>query len=220
MGEHTLVALQERLKQGIPAGDVLLRAVEVKAGRHAGEVILRVAAARKDRLADIALLLLYAGRPPLYRAWAEVYGLAPEVRWAEGETLPYFDSPIERTLLAAIAEELGPGERIYVDCEADAETRLGMSWGFPEPVTRAGFLLYGLGFTWFKAWYYPEGMWEGGQKLQAEKPVDEAAAQRHRDRWQKEIQRFLKRAASLPEHPFVARAVARAHQWLAMHTSS
>ncbi|MHA1209321.1 MAG: DUF1122 family protein [Candidatus Freyarchaeota archaeon] len=32
-----------------------------------------------------------------------------------------------------------------------------------------GYKLFQLGFTWFKDWYFAEGFWEGGVKLQGEK---------------------------------------------------
>lgn len=41
----------------------------------------------------------------------------------------------------------------------------------PEVITHLGFLLFNNGCTWFKEWFLPEGGFEGGQKLQGEKPV-------------------------------------------------
>lgn len=207
-------AIRRHFETGVSGGEAVLHAVETRPGRNAGETIVRVAASRDGTAADVAFLLLYAGRPPLYRPWVEVYGQTAEVRWPDGHTITFFDSPLERALLETIAAELGPGERIYVDCEGDAETRLGMNWGIPEPITRAGFILYTLGFTWFKAWYYPEGLREGGQKLQAEKPINPEAARRHWERWHRAIRRFLERGNTLPDHPYVTKAVERARRWL------
>ena len=206
---HTLI---QRLQAGIPANGGRLVATQVRPGRHREEQVVEVAAVRDHRSAYVAMLLVYAGRPPYYRPWVEIFAQASEVRWPDAPE-PFLDSAWERALLAAVAAALGPGGAVYVDCEADAETRLAMNWGIPEPLTRAGALLYDLGFTWFKAWYYPEGFWEGGQKLQAEKPVDAAAAQRHREALAREIRRFLDRATTLPDHPYVRRALERGQRW-------
>jgi hypothetical protein len=71
--------------------------------------------------------------------------------------------------------------------------------------------LFRRGFTWFKDWYFPEGFMEGDQKLQAEKPIDEHASQRHRARWVREINVFIERAGPNPgEQRIIADALHRA----------
>ncbi len=209
--------LLDRLQAGLSVDGMTVRAVEVHPGRFREERIVKVAARRGAHDAYVAMLMVYAGRPPLYRPWVEVYAQVPYIRWPDGSTTPFLDAPAERVLLTAVGNVLGPGGCVYVDCEADDETRLGMSWGVPEPVTRVGVILWELGFTWFKAWYYPEGLREGGQKLQAEKPVDAEAARRHRARWVREVERFLARAPSLADHSYVRRALERAQRWLATY---
>ncbi len=205
--------LLEQLRGGIDVEHILLVAGEEREGRFREERVVRLVARRSGETAYVAMMLVYAGRPPLYRPWVEVYAQVPTIEWPSGATVPFFDGAVERALLATIAQHLGPGGCVYVDCESDDETRLGMNWGIPEPLTRVGGLLYGMGFTWFKAWYYPEGLREGGQKLQAEKPVDATAAARHRARWAAEIQRFVERAAYLPKHPYIQNALTRARAW-------
>lgn len=202
-------SLVQRLREGIPVGRFRLFAAEVRPGRFVEETWLKVEVADGDVRSPLLNLMLYRGRPPYYRPWVEIFAQQPRVRLNE-YMLTYFGSPLEEALLAAVAAVLGPGGRIFVECEADEETLQGMRWGFPEAATRLGFLLFRLGFTWFKGWYYPEGMREGGQKLQAEKPVDEAARERHLRTLREDALRFLARGRDFPPHPIVARAMERA----------
>ena len=203
-------ALLQRLQQGVPVGDLSLVALETRPGRFVEETYLALGVTDGRERVPVADLILYRGRPPYYRAWVEIFAQRPTVPLGEA-TLNYFDSGLEKALLNAVAAALGPGERLFVDCEADAETLQGIRWGFPEVVTRLGFLLYQLGFTWFKGWYYPEGFREGGQKLQAEKPVDENTRFRHERGLEESVHLFLARVDDLPPHPAVARAIERAH---------
>ena len=59
--------------------------------------------------------------------------------------------------------------------------------------TRLGYQLYKRGFTWFKVWYYPEGFYEGGQKIQAEKPVSRERMLQHVKQHLEEIREFMER---------------------------
>jgi hypothetical protein len=61
----------------------------------------------------------------------------------------------------------------------------------PPVLTRLGYRLFLLGFTWFKDWYFSSRGHEGGQKLQGEKPLDDSARRRHLDRIKSEAELFL-----------------------------
>jgi hypothetical protein len=89
--------------------------------------------------------------------------------------------------------------------------------GFPPPVTRLGFILFRLGFTWFKDWYFPEGLMEGGQKLQGEKPADNEAMIRHLKEIRQEVKIFLEGIpAAKGTHPILRHAVERGERVLEM----
>lgn len=80
----------------------------------------------------------------------------------------------------------------------------------PPPVSRLGYKLFKLGFTWFKDWYFAEGFWEGRQKLQGEKPNDESRIRQFKQIYI-EVEAFLEKEQSLGEHEWYAvRAVVRA----------
>ena len=194
-------ALLQRLQEGLPVSDLAIVALDARPGRFAEEAVVSVGGSDGQNRAPLAALILYRGR-------VEIFAQRPCIS-LDNRRLPFFDSPLEQALLSTVADALGPGDRVFVDCEADEETLMGMRWGVPEVITRAGYHLYRLGFTWFKSWYYPEGFREGGQKLQAEKPVDETARARHVRVLYESVQHFLARAHDLPPHPVVARALER-----------
>ncbi len=107
-----------------------------------------------------------------YKPWVELFGISPLLNFGN-RPVKYFDSTIEDKILELFSKFLGPGGKIYVECEQDIETLFVLTRNFPIPVSRLGFKLFKNGFTWFKDWYFPEGYLEGGRKLQGEKPLDE-----------------------------------------------
>jgi hypothetical protein len=131
----------------------------------------------------------YVGQKPYYRPWVELFCInhRPKV----GGNFDYRDSKIERSLLDAFTRPLGPGGKIFVEYYFDKETAYGLCCGFPVAVTRQGHLLFELGFTWFKDWYFSEGGHEGGQKLQGEKPLSDACRCTHLWKIRSEIESFL-----------------------------
>ena len=93
--------------------------------------------------------------------------------------------------LKIFANSLGNGEKIYVEYIDDKETSFGLTYNFPPAITRLGYILFNLGFTWFKDWYFPEGGSEGGQKLQGEKPLNEEFKKKHLKKIHKDVEIFL-----------------------------
>ena len=126
----------------------------------------------------LLVIKFFGGRQPFYRRWVEVFSTLPEVRLSN-TVFRFANSNIERDLIRCLSDLLGPGERLFIEYLYDFETRKALELGTPPHLTRLGFILFENGFTWFKDWYYPEGFMEGGPKLQAEKPIDEGARQRH-----------------------------------------
>ncbi|MCQ4448433.1 MAG: DUF1122 family protein [Sulfolobales archaeon] len=104
----------------------------------------------------------FHGRPPFYPKWIElIYDPWPRKEGLEVE------------LFRALAEELGPGGRLFVVYLKDEKTTGLLYRGFHPVDTPLGMSLLRAGFTWFKDWYFPEGGAEGGMKLQANLPVSD-----------------------------------------------
>ncbi|MFB3763678.1 MAG: DUF1122 family protein [Methanotrichaceae archaeon] len=146
-------------------------------GAHSLEVYL------KDGASDIGVfcMAIFPGRGPRYRPWIDIFCINYE----------YYDSDIENALLEAFCSALGPGEKIFIEYYCDHETSYGLAMGIPPVLSRQGYKLFNLGFTWFKDWYFSEGGHEGGQKLQGEKPLDKAARIKHLKQMKGEIQSFV-----------------------------
>lgn len=123
----------------------------------------------------------FCGRPP-YRAWLELFDIDPLL-------FPRLEGAIYDWASAA----LGAAEPLYVEYLWDLETVMLLDRGAPPVLTRVGFELLRRGFTWFKVWYYPEGFMEGGAKLQAEKPLNEAQRRRNLEEVCSEARTFAER---------------------------
>jgi len=140
--------------------------------------------------ARLLVVKCFAGRPPYYARWVEVFAVLPEVE-VGGRRTPFAGSELEALLLGLLAERLRGGESLFIEYTYDAETSKLLRLGAPPAATRLGFLLFQLGFTWFKDWYFPEGFMEGGPKLQCEKPASEEARLRHLSRLKEEVAAFV-----------------------------
>ncbi|MBS7251933.1 MAG: DUF1122 family protein [Candidatus Freyarchaeota archaeon] len=159
-----------------------------------------------SRLLDVKV---FYGRPPYHTPWIEFFNIIPPTVLG-GEKLEFFDSPIENELLTVFSQALSEGESIFVEYYEDEETRKQLGAGLPPPVSRLGYKLFMLGFTWFKDWYFAEGFWEGGQKLQGEKPNRESKSRQLASIYI-EAKSFLEKQQSQEKHDwYQVRAVVRA----------
>ncbi len=142
--------------------------------------------------AGIPFLVLkcFAGRPPHYARWIEVFSVLPKIN-VGGCKIPFAGSELEALLLDLLARELEGGEALFIEYTYDPETSRLLELGAPPVVTRLGFLLFQLGFTWFKDWYFPEGFMEGSPKLQCEKPMNEEARLKHLAKLKEEVTAFI-----------------------------
>ena len=126
--------------------------------------------------------LLYAkvfhGRPPEYLPWVELFGITEQLTLGSGKTT-YFDSPFEDCILKLFADNLGAGAKMFVEYYNDEETKTQLDAGVPIVMSRLGYKMLKLGFTWFKDWYFAEGHKEGNQKLQGEKPLNSDRRRKH-----------------------------------------
>jgi len=182
-----LEKLKRELARGVEAGPYLVYAKQFTPGRFVEEENTRILVARGGREAHLLFLKLFHGRPPHYAPWVELYA----INWEPLPGLRYADSALERKLLSLVAGHLPPGGKIHVEYLGDRETEEQLQRGYPEPASRLGYLLFTLGFTWLKDWYFPEGFLEGEFKLQGEKPLTEADRERQLSRAAAALRRFL-----------------------------
>jgi hypothetical protein len=134
-------------------------------------------------------LKIYSGQKPYYNPWIEITNINLTLKL--GRKIKYYDSIIESDILRLFSNYLNNSEKIFVEYSNDPETSYGLTYNFPIVTTRLGFILFNLGYTWFKDWYFPEGGNEGGQKLQGEKPVNEISKKGHIVNINHEIKKFL-----------------------------
>ncbi len=175
--------LVSRLRKGLKVGDLRILCREPKRGRFAQEFNLDIFAQNGGSAEPLLHVKVFLGRGH-YRDWVEIFGISGEVF---GES--YFGSEVESAILDELCSITG---RVFVEYFDDMETVRELSLGVPPALSRLGFELAKRGFTWFKDWYFPEGLMEGGHKLQAEKPADERAVLRHLKELEREFEGFLR----------------------------
>lgn len=168
--------LIERLKEGIEIdGGKLLRA-RVKKGRFAQELNL-------DLYLDGRSLLhakLFLGRGP-YREWVELFGLSREI----------YGTDLEGKILDLFSPYTG---RLFIEYFEDLRTAEELKRGVPPALSRLGFELAKRGFTYVRDWYIPEGLMEGGHKLQGERAESEDVQEKRFKRLEEELGEFLRRS--------------------------
>jgi hypothetical protein len=206
----------EELKIGIRVDGFLMQAGKITPGRFAEEENAEVHLKRGDFEAYLLTAKVFHGRGKHLRPWVELFNINRPVEIG-GEPGRFFGSVLEEALLKLFSAHIPPGGSIFVEYYGDPETARCLSLGFPPPVTRLGFRLFELGFTWFKDWYFCEGYLEGGQKLQADRPMDEAARNRHMKNIEVEAKEFLSKMPR-PEkaEEFEKKAAERARRILSL----
>jgi hypothetical protein len=192
------------LQRGLEGPGFMVYAGPAVPGRFGVEEDLEVLLKTPGAGGHLLFLKLYHGRGPHHLPWAELFGIE--------ET--FYGSKWERRLLEHLSGHLGAGSAIFVEYEGDEETKEGLARGVPPAAARLGFMLYRLGFTWFKDWYFPEGALEGGRKLQGEKPVDGEARGRHVLSIRDELGAFLREASACSADAVIKNAVERARRLL------
>jgi len=200
--------------KGVVVDGLTAYAKNVSTGRFQEDVNLDVYLSGVKGEESLLYIKVFHGRKPYYRPWVEFYGISGNIKLETG-LIEYFDSILEHELLSLFSQFMGPGGNIFVEYYNDEETSRQLERGFPPPVTRLGYRLFKLGFTWFKDWYFPEGFMEGGQKLQGEKPMNEEVRNRHLKETYVEAAAFLKKWEPLGiNEKYIARAVERAKRIL------
>lgn len=171
------------------------RAVEVLPGRYVWERNLTLHLNGRF----VMYLKVFRGHS-YYRPWVEAFEIEDWFHTVEEE----------RELYALIFEKSPPLSRIFVEYSSDPETERALRLGVPPELSRLGYNLLKVGYRNLRNWYYPEGLKEGGPKLQGEKLAE---GYRPRDPTE-EIRRFIRTANR--EYPEVERALRRVEEVLSL----
>jgi hypothetical protein len=185
-----LEELLSRLEKGMQVGEGFVYSQSVRACGPSGIMSLDLRLRKEGRDEHLLCLAIFPGRKPRLPPWIELFCL-PGGSSASSAEESYYGSALEDSLLTALCSALGPGGRIFVEYQRDCETACSLVLGVPPALTRLGSKLLRLGFTWFKDWYFSEGGREGGQKLQAEKPLHEEARKDQMERLMSQARDFL-----------------------------
>lgn len=170
--------LHDDLTMGITIEKRTLSCSPFTQGRSKKEKCTTILIQDADYSVALMDVVFFSGIKPWYHPWIEI--TYPDKYTIEdgAKKITYFDSITEKTLIQLFCQSLPPAGKIFVSYEIDDETRKGLMMKIPPVLTRLGFLLYNSGCTWFKDWYFPEGGFEGGQKLQGEKSLTKLQKER------------------------------------------
>ncbi|GAB6065768.1 DUF1122 family protein [Aquifex pyrophilus] len=171
--------LKRRLEEGIKTDLGKLSLKRFSRGRFVEEFNLDLSVDGESLLT----VKVFLGRKPHYGPWAEIFGIRPQVK---GKS--FFGSSCEREVYKLFSSYF---PKIFVEYFEDRETAKELQRGVPPALSRMGFELLKLGYTYFRDWYIPEGLMEGGHKIQAEKPRDEETREKHLSRLEEELKAFL-----------------------------
>ncbi len=182
----------EELEKGFSRSWIRVKTLSLEPGRFKGLYKTTLLLEAGGSAARVASLMVFCGRPPFYRPWAEVFNINPDIPVERGGYMPFTDTRLEDVFLDAVTLFSPPGSAFYIEYNWDEETTRELDMGVPAPASRLGYKLFQRGFTWFKVWYHPEGFLEGGQKIQAEKPLTADAKVRQLESLRLELEGFLK----------------------------
>nr|MDO8079484.1 DUF1122 family protein [Candidatus Freyarchaeota archaeon] len=204
-----LEKVADQISKGVVVDDYVIYAKGISKGRFREEINLGLYLKQGELEGRILDIKVFYGRPPYHSPWVEFFNISNALRLGD-KTIEYFGTVFEDKLLSIFSQALNEGESIFIEYYEDEETRRQLGAGLPPPVSRLGYKLFELGFTWFKDWYFAEGFWEGGQKLQGEKPDDESRSRQLKEIY-KEVKNFLEKKQSSGEYEwYVVRAIVRA----------
>ena len=179
--QKSVEGLLKKLKEGVKAGEFTIFCEDPKPGRFAEEFNLDLAVSKDGEHTHLLHAKVFGGRG-YYREWVEIFGIKREVMG-----VPYFGSELEKTILDLFSFT----GRIFVEYFEDKETTRELSMGVPPALSRLGFDLAMRGYTWFKDWYFPEGLMEGGHKLQGEKTDRKEVQVKRLDKLRRDLGSFL-----------------------------
>ncbi len=205
--------LEEAIKKiikGIKINNFIIYAKRISKGRFLEEENLDIYIKREKLEKHLLYIKIFHGRKPYYKPWIEFFGINTKIDLG-GRIINYFDSIFEYKLLSFFSKFLNKGGKIFIEYYGDEETRKQLEAGIPPSITRLGYKLFKLGFTWFKDWYFPEGFMEGEQKLQAEKPMNDEEKNRQIEQIKDEVEKFLEKIRKLNKHEsYMIKSIERA----------
>ena len=169
-------------KGGINTPYGVIKLERIKQGRFVEEFNLDLSLEGESLLT----MKVFLGRKPYYGEWVEVFGIKPKLKG----NYSFFGSPVEEAILNSIAPYFS---KVFMEYFEDKETAKELQKGVPPALSRMGYELLRRGYTYFRDWYIPEGLMEGGHKIQAEKPKNEEIRERHLQRIQEEFEAFRKK---------------------------
>ncbi|UCG29135.1 MAG: DUF1122 family protein [candidate division WOR-3 bacterium] len=178
------------LNSGISVNGAVIKIHSIVQGRFREEQNVRLHYQSHEGEEYLLYVKIFHGRPPEYLPWVELYGMNTHI-CVDGKPVVYFDSAFEDTILHTFSKNLRPGARIFVEYLDDIETREQLRRGFPAVLSRLGYKMFKLGYTWFKDWYFPEGYLEGTQKLQAETALNQNHRSSHLKAIADDVSRFM-----------------------------
>ncbi|MEF8873874.1 MAG: DUF1122 family protein [Candidatus Thermoplasmatota archaeon] len=182
----------QKLKKGARVKEFTVLGEEFREGRMSRQKYFDLNLRLGEEKKKLMQLSVYHGKPPHYKPWIELFSIDPKLIFEE-KTIHFFGSDIETFILNTFSDSLGDGGRIFIEYQHDKSTREELSVGIPEVCTRLGFKLFRRDFTWFKDWYFAEGFYEGGQKLQAEKAIDEEHRRKHLENTENKVNELLEK---------------------------
>ncbi len=182
----------KKLEDGIRIDDLDLSVQNIEEGRIKDQKYFDLCITSQGNEKTLMRISVYMGRKPDYMPWVEMFGINARLEVGD-EIFEYFGSTVEEKILDLFTSDMNEGGRIFVEYQRDKCTREELSIGVPEPCTRLGYELFKRDFTWFKDWYFAEGFYEGGQKLQAEKAIDDEHRRKHMMHIRKEVDALLEK---------------------------
>lgn len=179
------------LSSGVTVDNGVVHSLDLVQGRTSAERRTTIVLEKNNVMSKLMDVIFFDGITPWYHPWIEIVYPYDFKSDNEEFDLVYFDSDLEKTLIGLFCKSLPSAGKIFVAYEADDETRKGLMMNIPSVITRLGFLLFENGCSWFKDWYFPEGGFEGGQKLQGEKSLSQQQKNRQLDRLHQKVRDFV-----------------------------
>ncbi len=155
------------LINGINIADFKIYCNKEIRGRFKEETNMNIFIKCGDKEDFLFNLKMFYGRGNFYKEWVEIYNINTFLSF-----LNFFDSVVEEEILRFFYNYLENEGKLFIEYYKDKETAKQLERNYPIISTRIGFKLFKIGFINFKDWYFAEGFYEGGQKIQAEKNLN------------------------------------------------
>lgn len=206
-----LRGLLQQLQLGVTLSQGFIYISKNTKGRFVEEENFKIEFANDEQSQYLLTIKVFWGRPPYYRPWVELFSIKRFVV-ISNTSIMFFGSPIEKWLIIGLSNKLPSGSSLFVEYINDDYTTNEIVAGVPPPFTRLGYIMLGSGLTWFKDWYYSEGLREGNIKLQGQKALTEDDFARQMKEITKTARYILERC---PDTKVWQLPKKRASEWLA-----